>query len=140
MASGIRKLWTGAGLLVARGATLSAAQLSTYDATKTACVARGWAADGPALHVGASLLAATVAVTVCLPLDVTLTRFQTAPTVGGAAFAHPVACARAMLRAEGVGVFFRGWSAMLVRMAPSSAASFFLYEQVRRVLGLDYLD
>ena len=45
-----------------------------------------------------------------------------------------------MVREEGVGVFFRGWSPFFVRVVPLFVINLPLYEQIRRVLGIGYLN
>ena len=55
-AGGWRALWAGSPVLVARGALMSATQLASYDATKSAAIARGYE-DGPRLHAAASFVA-----------------------------------------------------------------------------------
>ena len=57
-----------------------------------------------------------------------------------AAIKRTSASNRHMLQAGGPAAFMRGWGAMFARMAPTSALTFFLYEQIRTLLGLKYLD
>ena len=138
---GAAALWSGAGAFTMRGAVLSSSQLASYDWVKTEAKRRGLLADGPALHVLASLVASLTLTTCVMPLDVTVTRYQAGQGgVGGRRHATPLACAAAMLREEGPAVFMRGWSAMFARMAPSSVLTFYLYAQVRGLLGLAYMD
>ena len=138
--SGVRGLWNGAATFTMRGATLSSTQLMGYDLTKTTFLGRGWLEDGPVLHVTASLVASLLVCTCVMPLDVTLTRFQTGKIGIGRVYASPWQCASAMLHNEGAAVFMRGWTAMFARMGPSSVATFYLYEQIRILMGLTYLD
>eukprot|EP01063_Lacrimia_lanifica_P024445 TRINITY_DN32350_c0_g1_i1.p1 TRINITY_DN32350_c0_g1~~TRINITY_DN32350_c0_g1_i1.p1 ORF type:complete len:326 (+),score=89.68 TRINITY_DN32350_c0_g1_i1:136-1113(+) len=141
-AKGLRGLYSGAALFTARGATLSGSQLAAYDFTKTACLARGAAADGPALHAFASSVASLSLTFWCMPLDNLFTRFQAMKLHAAhpAARASVTAAARAVYADSGAAGFWRGWSAMLMRMYPSSIATFYLYEQIRAMLGLAYLD
>ena len=75
-----------------------------------------------------------------MPLDVTVTRYQAGRGGVGRHFNSPLQCAAHMLQAGGPAAFMRGWGAMFARMAPTSALTFFLYEQIRTLLGLKYLD
>ena len=51
-----------------------------------------------------------------------------------------VHCATELTRLEGTGVWMRGWWPMFVRMAPTFIIAMPLYEQLRRLLGLAYMD
>ena len=133
---GVLGLWRGAEVLVARGALLSATQLTTYDLCK------GWfkslgAVDGPVLHsVCAFATSLSVATAIC-PLDITYTAYLT-----GASGQHSsaLACAGSMLREHGPGHFMRGWLPLWARMMPSGLLTFHIYEQCRRLLGGAYLE
>ena len=142
---GIAGLWRGAGVIVGRGAALSASQLMAYDGTKTTLKARKLLEDGPALHVAASLTAAVVCTTCSMPLDVVLTVYQSAHSLGGERLQRyglkgPVGCARTLLKEEGPIVFMRGWTPAFLRLAPTCVASFWLYEQLRSFVGIGFLD
>eukprot|EP00747_Dinoflagellata_sp_TGD_P223294 gnl/TRDRNA2_/TRDRNA2_94893_c0_seq2.p1 gnl/TRDRNA2_/TRDRNA2_94893_c0~~gnl/TRDRNA2_/TRDRNA2_94893_c0_seq2.p1 ORF type:complete len:292 (+),score=22.18 gnl/TRDRNA2_/TRDRNA2_94893_c0_seq2:30-905(+) len=130
---GLAGLWRGAHLLVARGAVLSASQTAAYDGTKTFCVSKNLLVDGPLLHGVASAVASVSLTTAVIPFDVVLTRYQTSPESGGIA-----SCALGILKDEGPTGLLRGWSALLVRMGPSSFITFIVYEQLRRLAGLRY--
>ena len=142
---GVRALWRGAGVIVARGAVLSASQLSAYDAVKTALRGDGLLGDGPALHATASLVAALCCTSCSMPLDVVLTVYQSAHSLGGDRLerygrAGPLGCAAALLREGGPGALFRGWLPAFARLAPTCVFSFALYEQLRALFGLGFLD
>jgi len=146
---GVLGLWRGATVLVLRGAGLTSGQMAGYDGTKTAARSLwGREAEGPALHVAASVHAAAWASTLCLPFDVLMSRFQNTahsvqkPAVGAVAgvAAGPLSCAVELLRAEGPRVFFTGWLPMFVRLTPTFVVSAALFEQCRRVLGLAYFE
>lgn len=124
--------YRGAGLLVARGATMSTTQLTTYDSAKGFCRDRGLE-DGPALHVLCSFAASLAVATAIVPLDVTLTHYQ--------ARASPslVACVRDMYQRHGPRVFVRGWLPLWARFLPSSVLTFVIYEQARKVLVGEFL-
>jgi len=141
----VQVLWRGAGVIVGRGAALSASQLCAYDATKTELKARGLLGDGPLLHVTASVAAAIACTTCSMPLDVVLTVYQSAHSFGGQRLerygrAGPLACAGVLLRESGPLVFMRGWVPAFARLAPTCVSSFFLYEQLRKLVGIGFLD
>mmetsp|Transcript_127164 Transcript_127164/g.365738 ORF Transcript_127164/g.365738 Transcript_127164/m.365738 type:complete len:337 (-) Transcript_127164:91-1101(-) len=141
----LHALWRGAGVIVGRGATLSASQLAAYDSVKTNLKRRGAIGDGPALHCVASLVAAGCCTTCSMPMDVVLTVYQSAHSLGGERMekygrSGPMACARTMLRESGPLVFMRGWVPAFLRLAPTSVFSFALYEQLRKLVGIGFLD
>merc|ERR1712070_620900 len=97
--------------------------------------------DGPILHFSASQAGATCS----MPLDIVLTVYTSAQTLGGERKARygsggPLQCARAMLQHDGPSVFFRGWIPAFMRLSPTVTLSFFVYEQLRRLVGIGYLD
>lgn len=46
---------------------------------------------------------------------------------------------RALLKEHGMSVFLRGWTPFFLRSSPVIITGMPLYEQVRRLLGLDYM-
>ena len=139
-AEGLRGLWRGSGVLVARGAVLSSSQLAGYDGTKTLLRRWGVAEDGVAVHVLASTVAALALTTAVMPLDSTLSRYQAVHGVGQEGWSSPLRCAMDVTRREGPGALWRGWSVMFARMLPSSLVTFLLYESLRSVAGLGFLE
>lgn len=142
---GVQSLWRGSSVIVGRGASMSATQLMTYDGVKTTFKSQGWLEDGQVLHVTASLSAALVCTTASMPFDVVLTVYQSAQTLGGERMAKygtkgPLGCARALLREDGPSAFMRGWTPAFMRMAPTCVMSFWLYEQLRKVVGIGFMD
>eukprot|EP00930_Biecheleria_cincta_P096714 TRINITY_DN88521_c0_g1_i1.p1 TRINITY_DN88521_c0_g1~~TRINITY_DN88521_c0_g1_i1.p1 ORF type:complete len:323 (+),score=23.13 TRINITY_DN88521_c0_g1_i1:51-1019(+) len=142
---GVRALWRGAGVIVGRGAVLSATQLMTYDNTKKQMKASKLMQDGPMLHVLASLAAAAVCTTCSMPFDVVLTVYQSAHSFGGDRLEHygrrgPLGCATVMFKESGPTIFMRGWTPAFMRLAPTCVASFWLYEQLRKLVGIGFLD
>jgi len=142
---GIRALWRGSGVIVGRGAVLSASQLMAYDGFKTRVKAHGLVSEGPLLHLMASLTAALVCTTCSMPFDVVLTVFQSAHSLGGDRLKRygtrgPLGCAMTLLREEGPTVFMRGWTPAFIRLAPTCCLSFWLYEQLRALVGIGFLD
>eukprot|EP00441_Pelagodinium_beii_P033565 CAMPEP_0197630544 /NCGR_PEP_ID=MMETSP1338-20131121/7991_1 /TAXON_ID=43686 ORGANISM="Pelagodinium beii, Strain RCC1491" /NCGR_SAMPLE_ID=MMETSP1338 /ASSEMBLY_ACC=CAM_ASM_000754 /LENGTH=298 /DNA_ID=CAMNT_0043201779 /DNA_START=161 /DNA_END=1054 /DNA_ORIENTATION=- len=140
----LQSLWRGSGVIVGRGAAVAASQLAAYDSTKTFLKTQDLVQDGPLLHVAASQVAAVACTTFSMPLDVVLTVYTSAQTLGGERKAiygsgGPMSCAMAMLRADGPSVFFRGWLPAFLRISPTTVSSFFLYEQLRRLVGIGYL-
>ena len=135
---GIKPLWRGAEVLVARGAIMSATQLATYDKTK-GLLKRAGLEDGPLVHCVASLAASLVLTTAICPFDYTYTAYLAGPHLGRS-YANPLACARELVTQGGLGAMFRGWTPLWLRFLPSSVLTFVIYEQSRKLLLGNYLD
>lgn len=138
----VRSLWRGSSIITMRGGVLNAAQMMGYDGTKTELKNRGLLEEGAALHVAAAMVAALCATTLSMPLDVTLTFYQSAQNLGHTRYTTggPLACAREMLRENGPGIFMRGWVPNFARLTPVCVCSMWIYEQLRAVVGIGYLD
>ena len=117
-AEGVRGLWKGSFVLLARGATLTSSQLMGYSSTKALCIRNGMQ-DGPVLQSLSSLVGALTLTTFVMPLDVTLNRYHASASLGGHRFSGPLQCFLAIQRTEGVAALWRGWTAMFVRCPPS---------------------
>jgi len=131
-------LWRGCSPLVVRGALLTGGQMLGYDGTKTFAASELGLPDGPGLHVLAAVLAGLCATTFSAPADVLVTRFQCRDQNGNA-YRSVLDCATSLLRQSGPAVFFRGWSANFLRLAPTFAVGSVLYEQSRLAMGLSYM-
>ena len=136
---GVGALYRGSGALLVRGALITLGQLTAYDLTKTRAKNAGLLHDGPVLHLVASVVSAFFMATLSAPADILMTRYQTAPQ-SGITYRGLFHCATSMVKAEGPMVFYRGWSAFFIRLAPLNLVLFPLYEQLRRLFGLGYLD
>ena len=136
---GVKGLWNGSFTFMMRGATLSGTQLASYDSTKTSLISNGYQ-DGPLVHISASTVSAVCLTTSVMPLDSTLTTFQSSRLRGTQSFSSPFHAARHLYCTHGPSVFMRGWTAMFTRMLPTSIGTFFIYEKVRKFLGLNYLN
>lgn len=139
----IQTLWRGAGVIVARGSTLSASQLMAYDQSKTKL--KSSLPDGPCLHLISSTIAAVVGTTCHMPFDVVLTVYQSAHSLGGERLARygrhgPLGCAMALVQESGPLVLLRGWVPAFLRLLPVTLFSFGLYEQLRQLFGIGYMD
>lgn len=129
-------LYRGAGPLVVRGSLLTAGHLGGYDSFKTFALSRG-VEEGAPIHLMASISAAFWAVTLSNPADVIMTKWASAPTLGKR-YSGVVECIRTVVRDEGIGTLYRGWSVFFLRLAPLLCVMMPIYEQTRWALGLGY--
>mmetsp|Transcript_45314 Transcript_45314/g.72740 ORF Transcript_45314/g.72740 Transcript_45314/m.72740 type:complete len:220 (+) Transcript_45314:829-1488(+) len=136
---GLRGLYRGATTLMARGAMLSAGAQLGYDYTKTELKSLGVLVDGPALHVISSVASAFLATTFCAPFDLIMTKYQSGPVLG-IHYNSVFDCSRKIFQTNGLLGFYRGWSPLFMRICPLFAVNIPLYEQVRKLFGLTYLD
>ena len=128
-------LYRGAAVTIARAATLSAAQLASYDTLKRTagpCGAR-LLDEGPALHLVCSLASGLIAQTCVQPLD---TARSCLMGHGGATAADGAAMISAGVRAAGPRFFYRGYAPACLRQGPVMLVQMPIVEQLRLLFGL----
>ena len=131
-------LYRGASALIVRGALINAGNTLGYDFSKTTNKTYQIVQEGPILHVCASVVAAFLSSTFCVPADFVMTRYQAGPQMGDH-YKSVIDCARTLYAKEGIGSFFRGWAPLFVRVAPLYICYLPCYEQFRKCLGLGYM-
>ncbi|KAJ7748527.1 mitochondrial carrier [Mycena maculata] len=130
---GIRGLGRGLGTNTARAVLMNASQVGSYDFFKTALLQHSGdifnyqLKDNLLLHVSASLLAGTVATTVCSPADVMRTRIMSSSS--DASFIHILTTS---IREEGPRVLFKGWTPAFMRLGPNTVLLFVFFEQLKK--------
>lgn len=129
---GVGSLFRGLGPNTVRAVLMNASQLATYDTFKNVLLTSGMFTEGTPLHFSASLMAGTVATTVCSPADVIKSRVMNAQGSGEGVLVS----LRKDLRKEGVGFLFRGWTPAWMRLGPNTIIVFVLLEKLR--LLVDY--
>jgi len=94
--------------------------------------------DGFLAHLCTSMVTGFVATTTTNPVDVIKTRVYAARKAanGEAGILTQVG---GIVKNEGLGGFLKGWTASYLRLGPQTAITFLVYEQVRKVVGLDAL-
>ena len=126
----------GSSILVFRGALFSAGFSAGYDGTKSKCRQLGFQ-EGPILHAGASIIAALLATTLAAPFDSILTRYQSTRLLNRSI--SPLQCTLEMYRENGIKIFYKGWSLFFSRVAPLFLIQLPMYEQTRKLLGMDFM-
>ena len=134
---GLGGLYRGLLPSTLRGAAIAVGELATYDMAKTSLGRVLGVEDGPALHVAASLVTGVVASVVAAPFDVIKSRAMASDT-------RVVTIRSAvadMMREPGGGplVLFRGVLPAYLRLGPHALICFPVFEQMRRLFGLEYL-
>ena len=97
--------------------------------------------DGPALHIFASVAGAFFATICSIAPDNIMARYMTATDMGLSTYGSNgvIECTRHIMATEGLRSFGRGWLPFFVRMSIIFSAQMSMYEQCRRLVGLDYL-
>ncbi|KAI9253886.1 mitochondrial carrier domain-containing protein [Phascolomyces articulosus] len=126
---GPRVLFRGLGSSTNRAVLMTISQMTSYDVFKDMFVTGFEWYDGLSAHFAASLSAALVATTVCSPLDVVKSLKMSAIAKEGkmstfSMMAH-------MYKTEGIGSFFKGWTAAFVRLGPHTIVTFLVMEQLK---------
>ena len=134
-AEGVAGLYKGLAPSALRGAAITVGQLATYDIAKTTLRTTVGVEEGAPLHVAASLITGVVAAVVAAPFDLIKSRAMAAT----ASHESMAALARGVLAEGGVRGLFRGLVPAYMRQGPHVLICLPLLEQLRRLLGLDYL-
>lgn len=124
----------GVGASMARAGLLTAAQMSTYDHTKTVAKRNGWLREGVALHVVGAVVSGLFATVACTPADVLKSRVMAGSTAGRPA--STAAVALHILRHDGLRGFYRGFLVSWVRLGPTIFVQMPLAEALRSALGV----
>jgi hypothetical protein len=132
---GIKQLYRGALSLMGRGGMLSSGQTLGYDFTKTTLKKYDMMEDGPVLHVLASVSSAVGATIFGMPCDYLFTRY----TTSSVPYNNLWHCCVTLVREGGILQFYKGSTVFFSRCAPIFLMYFPLYEQLRRILGMDYM-
>ena len=119
-----------------RGGMLSSGQTLGYDQCKTWVKRNELMDEGPALHLLASISSAVGATVFGMPCDYLFTRYTTAAPGAYRSLWH---CCTTLVREEGPLSFYKGSTVFFSRCAPIFLMYFPMFEQVRRILGMDYM-
>lgn len=130
---GIKGLARGLGTNTTRAVLMNASQVGSYDFFKTALLKHPIPTtdyrfhDNLLLHTVASLLAGTVATTVCAPADVLRSRLMSSN--GDHQLLHLLTTS---LRQEGPSFLFKGWTPAFMRLGPNTVLLFVFFEQLKK--------
>lgn len=118
-----------------RGAFIAAGELATYDHSKAMLKTQFLIPEGYQLHLFASLITGIVATTVAAPFDMIKTRAMHAMSRDGSSM---MSVFKEIVK-EGPFALFRGWLPSYLRLGPHAFICFPIFEQLRHMLGLDYI-
>jgi len=135
-ADGVAGLWRGTVPGMTRAAVLTASQCATYDEAKRAWMAATGMGENFGTYIAASMMAGVVTTTATSPVDVLKTHmFASSGRAGGASLVQVLV---GLVREQGWGCLFRGWTANWTRLGPQTAITFVANEELRHLLGLEH--
>lgn len=131
---GPASLWKGTQATINHAMVLTAAQMSVYDQTKDAIIARTALGDTLVTQVAASLVAGGAAALAANPFDVAKTRLQNMKALpdGSNPYAGTMDCMAKTVQGEGFRALYKGLSAMFARQAPLNVIRFVALERFNR--------
>ena len=136
---GVRGLWTGVGPTVQRAAILTASQIPSYDHTKHTILNADLMKEGPQLHIVCSMVAGFVTAFATSPVDVVKTRImnQKKDSLGEPLiYRNTLDCIIKTVKNEGPLGLYKGFVPNWMRIGPHTIICFFVFEQLRRLVGM----
>lgn len=138
---GVRGLYKGVWPSTQRAALLTATQLACYDHVKHFLLNSGIRKkDNIITHFCSSVVAGFFAAAVTSPFDVVKSRImnQPTPTPGSSPlYSGTLDCFRKTIKAEGVHGLYKGFIPNWMRIGPHTIVTFIVYEELRKVFGLN---
>ncbi|KAF9258586.1 mitochondrial carrier [Marasmius fiardii PR-910] len=130
---GLKGLSRGIGTNTTRAVLMNASQVGSYDFFKASLLNRTIPVfdyklkDSLLLHSIASVLAGTVATTVCSPADVIRSRVMSSSSDRTA-----LQILKHSLETEGPRFLFKGWTPAFIRLGPNTVLMFVFFEQLKQ--------
>uniref|UniRef100_A0A3B3VNH9 Dicarboxylate carrier UCP2 n=1 Tax=Poecilia latipinna TaxID=48699 RepID=A0A3B3VNH9_9TELE len=128
---GLRGLWKGCLLNIARNAIVNCSELVTYDIIKEQILKNKLMTDNMPCHFTAAFAAGFCTTVVASPVDVVKTRFMN--SVPGQ-YGGGTNCALTMLFKEGPSAFYKGFMPSFLRLGSWNIVMFVSYEQIQRAV------
>ncbi|XP_065846623.1 mitochondrial dicarboxylate carrier-like [Oscarella lobularis] len=122
---GIRALWSGVSMNIARSILMTIGQISVYDQAKQGLLGTGYFKENIMTHLTASIIAGFASTVLTQPADVMKTRMMNSPN--GLWFHLKNTAAMGPLG------FFKGFVPALIRLSPHTILLFLFLEQLRKV-------
>lgn len=136
---GFRGLWTGVGPTVQRAAILTATQIPSYDHMKHTLINHEIMKEGVPLHIVSSFTAGFFAASTTSPVDVVKTRMmnQAKDSQGRPKVYKGITdCFVKIIKHEGIFGLYKGFIPNWMRIGPHTIVTFFVFEQLRRLIGM----
>ncbi|CAE8593258.1 unnamed protein product [Polarella glacialis] len=139
---GVKCLWRGSGPTVQRAALLTATQVPCYDHSKHHLLSAGLIQEGYVCHFLCSMVAGVAAAAATTPVDLAKSRImsQTVDATGrGTLYNGTFECLMHLAKEKGTASIFRGFNMQWLRIGPHTTISLMCFEQLRRLVGMNYL-
>ncbi|KAL9642597.1 hypothetical protein ABK040_011162 [Willaertia magna] len=143
---GILSLYKGTTITVLRASALTSAQLSSYEQAKYLFIEKlNFDRESTSTHISSALVSGLFTAITISPFDVIKTRYMNDIklkknlTNGGSQFNGIFDCVVKSVRKEGPLVLFKGFLPSYARLGPHFLLSLPLYEQFRKLFGVDSL-
>ena len=136
---GFLGLWTGVKPTVQRAALVSATQISSYDHVKHSLLNARLLDEGVALHVLSSIVAGLITIAVISPVDLVRTRVMNQPKDANGKpllYRGTLDCILKAVKSEGVLGLYKGFLPNWTRTGTNTVVMFFVFEQLRRLIGI----
>ncbi|KKY35991.1 putative mitochondrial dicarboxylate integral membrane protein [Diaporthe ampelina] len=124
----------GLGPTVVRSVLMNVGQIAPYTAAKRALLADTPLQDDVKTHMLSSLIAGTVATTICAPADVLKSRVQAA-SKAGAGSSSLLQITTQGLRSEGPLFLMKGWTPAWLRLTPHTILTFVFMEKLQDLVN-----
>ncbi|KAJ8301792.1 hypothetical protein KUTeg_020779 [Tegillarca granosa] len=153
---GIKGLYTGVGPTVKRAAVLTATQIPCYDHTKHTLLNHELMKEGAPLHVVSSMVAGFITALSTSPIDVVKTRimnqksgqlkygltdniplFSLSTGTANKKYTSAFDCFYKTIAQEGPLGLYKGFNPNWLRIGPHTVIMFFIFEQLRVLIGMD---
>lgn len=123
---GAKGLWVGWGPNVMRNSVINAAEIASYDQFKQIATQNFGMSDGIHTHCTCAFSAGFVATVVGSPVDVLKTRLMNMSAGESAA-----SMVQGMVQKEGLGSFYKGFTANFMRLGSWNCCMFVTLEQIK---------
>ncbi|KAI8868154.1 solute carrier family 25, member 30-like protein, partial [Ramicandelaber brevisporus] len=117
-----------------RAMILTASQLATYDTTKHKLIDSGLFTEGYLVQFVASIAAGLACSLTTSPIDSIRSRYMNAKP---GTYKNMMDCLRQSIRNEGWRMPYKGFIPNWVRLAPHTMSSLIIFEQLRRLAGIN---
>jgi solute carrier family 25 (mitochondrial dicarboxylate transporter), member 10 len=130
---GLSAYMRGLGPNVVRSVLMNISQIATYTEAKRKLLETRQLGlrDDARTHVLASIVAGTVATTLCAPADVLKSRFQNASQDPGSRRISVTRYVASTIQKEGAGFLMKGWVPAWFRLAPNTVLTFVFMEKLK---------
>lgn len=127
-------LYRGTGPNIARNCIVNVGETVVYDCAKDYLINSNLMADGIHCHLASAVVAGVTATILANPVDVVKTRYMNSPR---GKYSGVLQLVRATARKEGMGAFYRGFTASCMRLVSWNIVLWLTWEQIKLQMKKD---